>query len=99
VRSFLEGALREVSEKQWELGNAATRDGLDCAIGNAAACKIHTLSNRPMTEVPATPADSAALREILDKSVLPGFVRRCGARCGEVFNQIIAPIAGVRFGG
>ncbi len=52
-----------------------------------------------MTEVPATDADRAALREILDKTVLPGFVKRCGARCGEVFNQVIGPIAGVRFGG
>ncbi|MCO6417366.1 TRAP transporter substrate-binding protein [Siccirubricoccus sp. KC 17139] len=99
VRAMIEGALREVNEKQWELGAAATRDGLDCAIGNAAACHIHTLSTRPMTEVPATPADQAALREILEKTVLPGFVRRCGARCGEVFNQVIAPVAGVRFGG
>jgi TRAP-type transport system periplasmic protein len=31
--------------------------------------------------------------------VLPGFVRRCGARCGETFNQVVAPLAGVRFGG
>ncbi|MBL6457763.1 TRAP transporter substrate-binding protein [Belnapia sp. T6] len=99
VRAFLEGALREVSEKQWELGAAATRDGLDCAIGKADACRIHSLATRPMTEVPATAADSAALREILEKTVLPGFVRRCGARCGEVYNQVIAPISGIRFGG
>ncbi|MFC7539519.1 hypothetical protein ACFQU2_08680 [Siccirubricoccus deserti] len=52
-----------------------------------------------MTEVPATEADRAAVREILEKTVLPGFVRRCGARCGEVFNQVIAPIVGVRAGG
>jgi len=26
-------------------------------------------------------------------------VRRCGARCGEVYNDVIAPISGVRFGG
>ena len=99
VRTFMEGTFREMSDKQWELGDAATRDGIDCAIGNAAACRIHSLSTRPMTEVPATPADRAALREILEKTVLPGFIRRCGARCGEVFNQVIAPIAGVRAGG
>jgi TRAP-type C4-dicarboxylate transport system substrate-binding protein len=99
VRAFLEGALREVSDRQWELGAAATRDGIDCAIGKAEACRIHTLATRPMTEVPATPADSAALREILEKTVLPGFVRRCGARCGETYNQVIAPVAGIRFGG
>jgi TRAP-type C4-dicarboxylate transport system substrate-binding protein len=99
VRSFVEAALREVNDKQWELGAAATRDGLDCAIGNAAACRIHTLATRPMTEVAASDADRAVVREILEKTVLPGFVRRCGARCGEVFNQVIAPIVGVRAGG
>jgi TRAP-type C4-dicarboxylate transport system substrate-binding protein len=99
VRAFMEGSFRELSERQWDLGAQATRDGLDCAIGNAAGCRIHTLSTRAMTEVPATPADQAALREILEKNVLPGFVRRCGARCGEVFNQVIAPLTGVRAGG
>jgi hypothetical protein len=96
---MIEAALAEVSEAQWALGEAATRDGLDCAIGNAAGCKIHTLATRPMTEVQATDADRAALRKILEETVLPGFVKRCGARCGEVFNQTIAPLAGVRFGG
>jgi TRAP-type C4-dicarboxylate transport system substrate-binding protein len=99
VRAAVEAALAEVNEKQWDLGAAATRDGLDCATGKAEACKIHTLATRPVTEVPATEADRVAMREILDKSVLPGFVKRCGARCGEVFNQVIAPLAGVRFGG
>ena len=99
VRAAVEATLAEVNDKQWALGAAATRDGLDCAIGKAEDCKIHSLAGKPITEVAATPADRAALREILEKSVLPGFVKRCGARCGEVFNQVIAPIAGVRFGG
>ena len=99
VRAFLEGTFREMSDKLWELGDAATRDGIDCAIGKAEGCRIHTLAARPMTEVPGTEADRAQLREILERTVLPGFVRRCGARCGEVFNEVVAPLAGVRFGG
>ncbi|WP_426955301.1 TRAP transporter substrate-binding protein [Muricoccus radiodurans] len=99
VRAVVEQTLKEVSDAQWELGAAATRDGLDCAVGNAAACRIHTLATRPVTEVTPTAADQAALREIFERTVLPGFVRRCGARCGETYNQVIAPIAGVRFGG
>jgi TRAP-type C4-dicarboxylate transport system substrate-binding protein len=99
VRAFLEGTFREMSDKLWELGDAATRDGIDCAIGKAEGCRIHTLAARPMTEVDGTEADRAQLREILEKTVLPGFVRRCGARCGETFNQVVAPLAGVRFGG
>lgn len=99
VRSFLEGTFREIGDKQWELGQAATRDGIDCAIGRAEACRIHSLAQRPMAEVKATEADRAALRRILQENVLPGFVKRCGVRCGEVFNQVIAPLAGVRYGG
>jgi hypothetical protein len=52
-----------------------------------------------MTEVQATPADAEALKRILRETVPPGFVQRCGARCGELFNQHIAPLAGVRAGG
>ena len=51
VRAFLEGTFREMSDKLWELGDAATRDGIDCAIGKAEGCRIHTLAARPMTEV------------------------------------------------
>jgi len=99
VRAFLEGTFKEMSDKLWELGDAATRDGIDCATGKAEGCRIHSLAARPMAEVNGTEADRAQLREILEKTVLPGFVRRCGARCGEVFNQTVAPLAGVRFGG
>jgi TRAP-type C4-dicarboxylate transport system substrate-binding protein len=99
VRGFLEGTFREMTDKLWDLGEAATRDGIDCAIGRAEQCRIHSLAARPMTEVSATDADRAQLRDILEKTVLPGFVRRCGARCGELFNSTIAPLAGVRYGG
>lgn len=99
VRTFMEATLREVADKQWELGAAASRDGVDCNIGRQAECRIHTLATRPMTEVPATDADRAMVRQIFQQTVLPGFVRRCGARCGEIYNEYIAPISGVRFGG
>ncbi|MES2710832.1 MAG: TRAP transporter substrate-binding protein [Pseudomonadota bacterium] len=99
VRSFLEGTFREMQDKLWDLGAAATRDGIDCNIGNAAGCRIHNLAARPMTEVVPTDADRAQLRQIFETTVLPGFVRRCGARCGEVYNQVIAPLSGIRFGG
>ena len=52
-----------------------------------------------MTEVEVSDADRALVRQIFQQTVLPGWVRRCGARCGEVYNEIIAPISGVRFGG
>jgi TRAP-type C4-dicarboxylate transport system substrate-binding protein len=40
VRSFFEETLKQMNDELWKLGDAATRDGIDCAIGNAAACRI-----------------------------------------------------------
>lgn len=97
VRSFLEGTFAEMNDKLWELGAAATRDGLDCDIGRAEGCKLHQLATRPMTEVRATETDRELVRATLRSTVLPGFVRRCGARCGEIYNQVIAPISGVEY--
>jgi TRAP-type C4-dicarboxylate transport system substrate-binding protein len=99
VRAFVEASLREVADKQWELGAAASRDGLDCNIGNRAGCRIHQLAARPMTEVNVSDADRALVRQIFERTVLPGWVNRCGARCGQFYNETIAPISGVRFGG
>ncbi|MCW8084992.1 TRAP transporter substrate-binding protein [Sabulicella glaciei] len=99
VRELIERTFREVSDRQWALGAEATRDGIDCNIGNREACRIHQLAARPMTEVKATEADRAETRRIFEQVVLPGWVRRCGARCGEVYNQVIAPLNGIRFGG
>jgi hypothetical protein len=99
VRELIETTFREVSDRQWQLGLDATRDGIDCNIGNRDACRIHQLAARPMTEVKATDADRAETRRIFEQVVLPGWVRRCGARCGEVYNQVVAPLNGIRFAG
>jgi TRAP-type C4-dicarboxylate transport system substrate-binding protein len=99
VRELIETTFREVSDRQWQLGLDATRDGIDCNIGNREACRIHQLAPRPMTEVKATDADRAETRRIFEQVVLPGWVRRCGARCGEVYNQVVAPLNGIRFAG
>ena len=42
-------------------------------------------------------ADVALLREALTKVVLPAFVKRCGARCGEIYNRVVSPISGVSY--
>jgi hypothetical protein len=52
-----------------------------------------------MTEVLSSPADAEQLKTIMRERILPSFVQRCGARCGDLFNEHIAPLAGVRYGG
>lgn len=97
VRAYFEQTFREMTEKLWELGDVGTRDGIDCNIGLRDKCRLNQLAARPMTEVPSTPEEAAKLRQIFETVVLPGWVRRCGARCGQVYNEVIAPISGVRF--
>lgn len=99
VRGFLEGTFAEMNDRLWDLANEGTRDGLDCLIGRQEGCRLHLLATRPMVEIVPPDSDRERLRELLQSTVLPGFVRRCGARCGEVFNSVIAPIVGVRAGG
>ena len=98
VRDFMVAVMDEVQDKQWALGAAATQDGIDCNTGKAEGCKIHTLVTKdPMTEVKPTEEDKAWLRRILADDVLPGWVKRCGAKCGEIYNQVIAPITAIRY--
>jgi TRAP-type transport system periplasmic protein len=99
VRGYLEATFREMTDRLWDLGDVGTRDGLDCNIGRQAACRLNRLAARPMTEVQSTPEERQRLRQIFQQTVLPGWVSRCGARCGEIYNQVIAPLSGVRFGG
>ena len=98
VRSFLEAQFRDVQARQWKLGADASQDGIDCNIGNAAACTIGTVvKNRPMVWVKASDADKARVREALQNVVLPNWVKRCGPKCGDIYNEVIAPISGVRY--
>ena len=52
-----------------------------------------------MTLVKPSDADNARGRQVLVDVVLPNWVKRCGARCGEIFNEIVAPLTGVKYRG
>ncbi len=100
VRAFLEQTMKDVERAQWELGAKATEDGIACNTGNKDGCKIGKLvEQNPMTVTRPTKADEETLKKTLAETVLPAFVKRCGAACGEQYNKIVAPVTGVRFGG
>ncbi len=98
VRDFLQKIMIEVQEKQWALGLELTDDGIACNGGDKDKCKIGRLvDNRPMTITRATEADMATLRNSLTSVVLPAWVKRCGEKCGETYNRLVAPITGVKY--
>ncbi len=98
VRAFLETTMKEVEDAQWKLGEEATEDGIACNSGDKAGCKIGKLvDNRPMTTYRPVQADMDVLRTTLTAAVLPGFIERCGPRCLETYNRVVAPISGVPY--
>jgi TRAP-type transport system periplasmic protein len=98
VRNFLQKVMTEVEDAQWKLGLELTEDGIACNGGNKDGCKIGRLVEaRPMTVTRGTEADMAALRNSLTSVVLPAWVKRCGDRCGETYNRLVAPITGIRY--
>lgn len=97
VRKFIEDTWREIEDKQWQFGGVElTQDGIDCNSGRPT-CKVGTRAARPMVEVKPTEADKAVLKKLLAQDILPAFVKRCGVGCGEIYNQVVAPITGVRY--
>lgn len=99
VRAQFEKTMAEIQEAQWKLGADTTTDGVACNTGRAAGCKLHTLVGKPMTEAKPQADVAAVLRQYLADDVLPAWVKRCGERCGTVYNEVIAPITGVKFVG
>jgi TRAP-type C4-dicarboxylate transport system substrate-binding protein len=98
TRDLISATMKEVELAQWKLGAEATQDGLDCNAGKTAGCKIHTLvTEKPMKVVDATAEDKATLKKIVETTIIPGWVKRCGARCGEIYNEVVAPITGLKF--
>ena len=86
-------------DEQWRLGLELTEDGVACNSGRREACKIGRLvENRPMTMTRATRSRHARrCAASLTSVVLPAWVKRCGERCGETYNRIVAPITGIRY--
>lgn len=97
LRTLVNDTLQKVQEAQWKLAEEATQDGVDCNVGNTAGCKIHALATRPMTAVKSNPADDAAVKSALTERILPEWVKRCGADCGDIFDRVVTPVAGVAY--
>jgi TRAP-type C4-dicarboxylate transport system substrate-binding protein len=97
VQRFLAANLADMEEKLWKLGADQTADGIACNT-NRAGCNVGTPSKAaPMTEVMPSAEDTARLRKILEDTIIPAWVNRCGARCGEIFSRVVTPVAGVKY--
>jgi TRAP-type C4-dicarboxylate transport system substrate-binding protein len=99
VRAQFEKTFANIQDAQWKLGVEATEDGVACNVGRAAECKLHSLVKRPMIEVKPQGNVVATLQKELTEDVLPGWIKRCGDRCANVYKEVIEPISGIKLGG
>jgi hypothetical protein len=86
-------ALPKLEAAIWADAEQQMRSGVACNTGREG-CQGGKPGN--MTEVTHTLADDQKLREAFRTSVLPAWVQRCGNACVPLWNQLMAPGAGVR---
>ncbi len=91
LQDLLRRELPKLEQAIWAEAEKETSDGIACNIGGAA-CAAGRKGR--MTEVRENAADASRRREILVKTVLPGWLKRCGPQCGAVWKQTLGPTSG-----
>jgi hypothetical protein len=94
IRATLKTALPKLEDAIWQDADRQNREGAACNTGLAAECSSGKLGR--MTEIKPTPQDNKRLREVFRTSVLPAWLERCGNRCAPVWNELLAPVCGVK---
>lgn len=92
VQAAIRTGLPRLEDEIWAESARETGEGITCNVGSAACV---TGKKGRMTLVAETPADRKLMREILQRTVLPRWVQRCGPSCAELWRQTIGPVVGV----
>jgi TRAP-type C4-dicarboxylate transport system substrate-binding protein len=84
VREPLRAGLSDLEREIWTAAGEETEDGLACNAGLPSCRK-----GRPgrMVVVEPTPTDEALRRELLARTVVPSWIRRCGPACAEAWER------------
>lgn len=88
LRSLLRSELPKLEAAIWEESERDTAQGVACNSGTPA-CKTGRKGN--MVVVPVSAQDERRRQEIFRSTVLPNWLKRCGVRCNEIWNQTIGP--------
>ena len=88
VRDIIRQGVSRLEERIWSQTEADTQRGLAC---NAGTETCSGKPERPMSVVPALPAD-ATRRRLLAEVVLPRWFERCGQDCVSAWNTYLKPL-------
>lgn len=93
VQQFLETNVKTLVDDIWAAAATETQQGYDCNTG-AEACTLEPKGNMKLVEPSAE--DQKLLKDVMDKTVIPGWAKRCSADCVDSFNQHIGPVLGLK---
>ena len=92
ARSLIRREVAALEHQIWNAAEIETVEGFACNSGQASC----TNGRRGQATVsPVSAADQERRIRLLTETVLPGWVRRCGAPCVEAWNTRLAPALGV----
>lgn len=91
-REFLQAQYDEFENAVWEDVAYESAKGMDCLTGQAE-CPFGEPAS--MTLVGATEEDEALRAEILQNTIVPKWLERCGESCAAPWNESIGKIVGV----
>lgn len=92
LRALLSRELPKLETAIWAESERETLDGLACNKG-ASTCRNGRKGK--MIEVGVSLQDERGREEIFRSAVLENWLKRCGQRCHEVWNQTIGPVRGL----
>lgn len=91
-REFIQTEFDSYEDRVWASVAEQTEQGLDCLTGRAE-CPLGEAADMTLVEV--KPEDQQLLDRIVQETIVPQWVSRCGEGCAEKWNASIAPIIGV----
>jgi TRAP-type C4-dicarboxylate transport system substrate-binding protein len=92
LQELLRRELPRLERTIWAEAEAETSAGIACNTG-ATSCANGRRGR--MTEVRMTAEDAARQQSALVKSVLPGWLRRCGAHCADSWKRTVGQASGL----
>ena len=93
IRDLLRKGIGKLELSIWDAADRETTAGLACDIGSNACLngKIYH-----MILVPLTAGDEAVRNNLLVKSILSKWIKRCGADCVAAWNNTLGPAMGIQ---
>ncbi len=93
IRDVLKEGIGRLEARIWEGAERDTQAGFDCNMGLPSCSKG---KRGRMSLVRPSASDEAILRKVLEEAVIPGWVKRCGARCVDTWNATLGGATGIR---